>query len=390
MENCDFDERAGMLALNRIFGFEPIVGKRLLETLGSAKEAFGMKREDLRELIGPYPKYLDALIPQKLDEARKELEDLGKRGFRFLDLGMEEYPELLRECEDPPIGLYVRASAPLGEIFGRRPKIAVVGTRDISPYGRQWCSTLVRTMARCPVRPTIVSGLAIGTDIIAQRTALEEGLPTIGAMATGIDSVYPYRHTHDAAMIAAAPASALVTDYPPGTQPLAIHFLRRNRIIAGLSEATILIESKIRGGGMMTARLAFSYQRDVYALPGRIDDVRSQGCNYMLREKIAEPFTDIDELMERLGLGNGPARQRRDLESEIRQALGDMVPEERLPQILRIAGMIREKRGISLPELCAETGWDWQDVAYCTGMLENGDIIETDLLQKCWIKTRNL
>ena len=88
MENCDFDERAGMLALNRIFGFEPIVGKRLLETLGSAKEAFGMKREELRELIGPYPKYLDALIPQKLDEARKELEDLGKRGFRFLDLGI--------------------------------------------------------------------------------------------------------------------------------------------------------------------------------------------------------------------------------------------------------------------------------------------------------------
>ena len=389
MEKNDFEERAGLLALNKVFGFEPAAGRRLLEELGSASAAFGMKREELRAVIGPYPRLLDGLVPASLDSARKELEWLDSRHYRFIGISEPDYPQMLKECEDPPLGLYYRSQDGMGEIFGKRPAVAIVGTRDISGYGRQWCRSIVQAMASCPEKPVIVSGLALGTDSVAQRTALEEGLPTVGVMATGIDSVYPYRHIADADRMAITPGCAVLTDYPPGTQPLAIHFLRRNRIIAGLCSATILVESKIRGGGMMTARLAYSYERDVYALPGRIDDVRSGGCNYLLREKIAEPVTDVADLMERLGLGHSSVK-RRDIGEEIRSGLGKIVTGEKLERLVEMAGMIRKKGGISLPEICGMTGWSWSEVMSCAGLLENEGLIETDLLQKCWIKPKNL
>ena len=180
--------------------------------------------------------------------------------------------------------------------------VAVVGTRDISPYGREWCERIVHALARTSPKPLIVSGLAIGTDICAHKAALEASLPTIAVMATGTDTIYPYRHRQIAEKMSGTQGCALVTDYPPGTAPLPVNFLRRNRIIAGLSHATILVESKIKGGGMMTCRLAFSYDRDVYALPGRADDLRSQGCNHLIRARMAEPLTSEEDIIDSLGL----------------------------------------------------------------------------------------
>ena len=124
----------------------------------------------------------------------------------------------------------------------------------------------------------IVSGLALGVDITAHAAALEGGLPTVGVSPVGIDDVYPRRHVPFVERMCATPGCALVTDYPPGTFPAAFSFIRRNRIIAGLAGSTVLIESRIKGGGMITARLAAGYGRDVFAVPGRIDDIRSQGC----------------------------------------------------------------------------------------------------------------
>ena len=249
MEN--FEEKACLCALNRIFGFEPKIGLALISHLGSASEIFSLSVEELTALLGPYSRHKDKICRRAIDEAAKELIHLSGSGVSFCGITERPYPSLLKECEDPPIGLYIKSATPLSSLW-QEDRIAVVGTRDISQYGREWCTRIVSSFAASPVRPAIVSGLAMGVDIEAHKTALENGLPTIAVLPTGPDAIYPLRHRLQAERIASAPGSALITDYPPGTAPLAVHFLRRNRIIAGLSKATILIESKTRGGGMMT------------------------------------------------------------------------------------------------------------------------------------------
>ena len=299
MEN--FEEKACLCALNRIFGFEPKIGLALISHLGSASQVFRLDTETINSLIGPYSKYRDKITMAAVDQAAKELEQMDLKGICFCGITESTYPPMLKECEDPSIGLYIRSSTPLNELW-KDNSIGVVGTRDITPYGKEWCQKIVKSMAMTGQKPPIISGLALGVDITAHRTALENGLPTIAVMATGPDEVYPYRHRYDAERIVNSPGSALITDYPPGTAPLAVHFLRRNRIIAGLSRSILLIESKAKGGGLMTCRLAFSYNRDIYALPGRADDLRSEGCNELIRKKIAEPITSLNSLIDGLGM----------------------------------------------------------------------------------------
>jgi len=259
----DIEEKSCHCALNRIFGFKPKIGLALISHLGSAAEAFRLKDRDLDILLGPYTGMKGLLNPAAVEKAAEELSRLEDMDIRFVGWNEDDYPDLLHECEDAPIGLYIRSRTPMGELWKPRRRIAVIGTRDITPYGKEWCTRIVSGLAGAQEKPVIISGLALGTDICAHRTALENGLPTIAVMATGPEAVYPYRHSEFADRILSTPGCALVTDYPPGTAPLSIHFLRRNRIIAGLSEASILIESRIRGGGMTTSKLAFSYSREV-------------------------------------------------------------------------------------------------------------------------------
>jgi DNA processing protein len=261
----------------------------------------------------------------------------------------------------------------------------VVGTRDVSSYGKEWCERCVYGLAASEEKPLIVSGLALGTDICAHKAAVEAGLPTIAVMATGPESVYPYRHKGFAEELYQIPGCALVTDYPPGTAPLAIHFLRRNRIIAGLSDATVLIESKIKGGGMMTARLAFSYDRDVYALPGRVDDVRSQGCNSLIRSKIAEPLTSVQEFLESLGMkSTGTTDSVSDMEC-LSATYRNTESADRLEQMARLLKTIRQKRGITVEELAEICALGYAKTVELTSRLETDGFIRTDLLQRCSI-----
>ena len=176
------------------------------------------------------------------------------------------------DCPDCPIGLYIRSNSDIEEIFDDAPCISIVGTRDISPYGDEWCKRIVHSLAEAPIKPVIVSGLAYGVDICAHQAALDAGLRTIAVIPTGIDDLYPYYHRRIAERIASTPGCALISDFPLKTSPQAATFLRRNRIIAGLSAATILVESKQKGGGMITCSTAFSYGREAWVLPGRIGD----------------------------------------------------------------------------------------------------------------------
>ncbi|MBQ3614202.1 MAG: DNA-protecting protein DprA [Bacteroidales bacterium] len=378
-----FEENTCLCALNKIFGFDPKAAHSFLARTGSAEELFGMKQEHRDALLGPYSKYRGLVTEKSYEEAEREMDALSREGIRFSGFTGEDFPDMLKECPDAPLGLYIRSCTPPGELFNRRRNISVIGTRDLSYYGREWCGKIVSRFSESDARPAVVSGLALGTDICAHVAALDSGLPTIAVMATGPEKVYPYRHREFAERIACTPGCALITDYPPGTAPLAIHFLRRNRIIAGMSEATVLVESKIKGGGMMTSRLAFSYDRDVYALPGRADDIRSQGCNLLIKEKIAEPIISVESLAESLNLKSKTGRRTLSDAERIRMKFSGHADEEDIRMMTILMDAIRNERGICLDELGVLAGLEHSRLSLLAGMLEIEGFIHVDLLRRC-------
>ena len=430
-------ETACLCALNTIFGFEPKIAGALLESLGSAGAVFGLGEGEKETVFGPYNKYKERITGAEVRSAERMLEGLADDGVVFIGKTQKGYPPRLLECPDAPVGLFVRSCSPPEEIFSRgAPSIGVVGTREVTPYGRQWCTDIVATIAAATAgkrasdsqganpaakssrnkaapagRPVIVSGLAYGVDILAHSAALDSGLPTVAVMATGPDAVYPSRHRDWARRIAATPRCALVTDYPPGTSPVAVNFIRRNRIIAGLSDSVILVESALKGGGMITCRMAFSYDRTVFALPGRGDDSRSQGCNHLIREGVAEIIDSLDTLPRQLGLveggrcvssggypgggaggflggrgigGRGWRPQLPDPET-VRERYCALLPGEKLSLLTSLLLKIRDRSGISIDELCEEVSAPRRTVCELTSLLESDGLICIDLLQRCSI-----
>lgn len=379
----DAKERRALCGLNKVLGYMPAVGHALMKCFGSAAGVFQATQETLRDALGAQRDLAEQLNASLLDWADQELTGIQERGCRFIAFGDEEYPGLLAECPDPPLGLYFRSASAPTAVFDLRPCVAVVGTRDISPYGREWCRKLVGAMSEASVTPTIVSGLAFGADAVAHKTALECGLPTIGVMATGIEKIYPWQHIELAEQMARTPGCALLTDYPLSSSPVALNFVRRNRIIAGLSRATLVIESKSKGGSLITARYANEYNRDVFALPGRAGDVRSEGCNSLIRHRMADIITDPEDLVERLGLGKPARRRKAGLEMLLKQKYGPDSP------LVALGLLVKGRPGISLEEIAAETGWSWPEVMERAGRLETDGLLETDLLQRCTIPAKN-
>lgn len=390
-------ETVCLCALNSIFGYEPRVASALIENLGSASAVFAMSDADKDAVFGPYSKYRGKIVKKELDAAEAVLQRLRRDGTVFVGITSDEYPKRLKGCEDAPLGIFVRSDSPVERIFaGTEHYVAVVGTREITPYGEQWCRDIVRTLAGSGAAPCIVSGLAYGTDIIAHRTAVECGLPTIAVMATGTDTVYPSRHRDFAEHLAGLPGCALVTDYPPGTAPVALNFIRRNRIIAGLSDSVILVESAVKGGGMITGRLAFSYNRSVYALPGRGDDSRSQGCNHLIREGVAEIIDSLDGLNVQLGLcekGRGCGGMQgccRIVRGDLTERYSRTLPEDKIAAMTAVLLKVRERRGIDFDGLCDATGLPYRSVAEVVALLENDGMISVDLLRRCSIRDRQI
>lgn len=381
-------ERICAAALGKIFGFEPLCASRLITSLGSASAVFELSSEEADEVLGAFSRYRGAINRETLDKCREELERLDKRGFKYIARTEPDFPPLLLECEDCPTGLYYRSVSPPGEVFGKRASIAVVGTRDISPYGRDWTRKIVDACAQSPARPLIVSGLAFGVDITAHLAALDAGLSTIAVLPCGIDEIYPAAHRGTAERIAGSPGSAVVTDYPPGTSPVAFTFVRRNRIIAGLAGCTVLVESKANGGGLITCRLANSYGRDVFALPGRVDDIRSAGCNAIIRAGTAEAITGLSGLGEQLGLGRYSIKEKADFAGTVEAYYSSRADALEVEEIMGLARLIAGKRGVDLEELCYLSGHPYNEVVRLAMLLEADGFIALDLMQRCTINER--
>lgn len=387
MRYDSIDILAPWCALNRIFGFAPKTGYELIRHFGGAEEVFRAGAR-LSEVLRPDSPYYMAVNADAVRKSAEELSRIREYGSSFVCMADERYPELLKDCDDAPAGLYVRAESDPDEIFNRRPSIAIIGTRNLTSYGREWCIRIVSGLAGADVKPLIVSGLAIGTDITAHIAALDCGLPTVAVMATGTDAVYPFRHGWAADRIRSSKGCGLITDYPPGTAPQAVNFIRRNRIIVGMCGATILIESGKKGGGLMTCRLAFSYNRDVYALPGRIEDEFSAGCNSLIKAKMAEPVTDIPELVESLGLGLAGRRIPVDIRKFVYGRYRDTEGAAAAERLADTAFLISRNRDITIDGICSLTGCSCQEVSGMTGRLEIDGIIVTDLAGGCCINPK--
>ena len=372
----DEKEKLCLCALNRIFCYEPTLGLQLLDYFGTAAAVFEAPPGQVGELLHARPEYAEKIHRSAQAESAREFEAMKGMNGCFVGLSDPAYPKLLQECPDRPLGLYVRSETPVEDLFNSRESVAFVGTRDLSSYGREWCGNLVSALAESDRKPLIVSGLAFGIDYVAHATALTLGLPTVGVMATGIDRIYPSRHESLADRMVRTPGCALVSCYPLGAAPVASQFVSRNRIIAGMSHATVLVESKIRGGGLITARHAYSYDRDVYALPGRVDDVRSQGCNQLIRNKIAEPVISREDFLDKLGY-KAPRMRKRDV---LRKA-SDIFPEGTLE--LDVLKAVLAERGIDIRTLCDRTDRPYADVIAAALSLESEGFLSMDILQRC-------
>lgn len=390
------NERICSMALGKVFGFEPRVALSLVENLGSASAVFDLSLSQRDELLGPYSKHKGELTDRLLDEVAEEYERLSRMNAYYIAYREPDYPLALKEAQDPPVGLYVRCTTPPDGLFGgTAPVIAVVGTRDATPYGLRQCERLVYALAQLEPKPVIVSGLAFGVDICAHRTAMRYGLPTWGVMATGVDTIYPWRHRDDAIRMESAPGCALLSDYPLGTNAMAIHFIRRNRIIAALAKATLLVESKEKGGGLITARLAFDYGREVYAVPGRMEDVRSQGCNRLIAEKVAEAVCSPEQWLDSMGLavrrpGQGRGRLGEKGCSEAEEANhvisgSGSITRSDTELCARMLELIRSECGISLGQLALELHCSEVKMAALASVLEADGLIRVDLLRRCRI-----
>lgn len=205
-----------------------------------------------------------------------------------------DYPVRLRECPDAPILFYFKGNTNLDAIR----IISIVGTRNATEYGRELTESLIKDLAKVIPDLLVVSGLAYGIDICAHRNALYNRLPTVAVLAHGLDRIYPSCHRNTA--VEMLESGGLLTDFPSGTEPDRPNFLRRNRIVAGISDCTIVVESAEKGGSLVTADIAFSYGRDVYSFPGRVGDSHSKGCNNLIRQNKAGLITSADDLLSAL------------------------------------------------------------------------------------------
>lgn len=279
-----------LLALQQVDGVGDIVAKKLLSHCGNAENVFKDKAAKLSSIDGIGSNLIrnlkDKSVFRKAEQELQFIQDHKINCTYFLD---ENYPERLRHCIDGPILLFTSGNIN----FKNRKIISIVGTRQITAHGADFCKNLIADLA--PLDPIIVSGFAYGTDITAHAAALEHNLQTIGVVAHGLNQIYP--KTHKRYVAAIEKNGGFMTEFWSISNPEKENFVKRNRIVAGISEATIVIESADRGGSLITANMANDYNRDVFAVPGRITDKYSQGCNNLIKSQRANLMTSAADLL---------------------------------------------------------------------------------------------
>lgn len=337
------EEQIYALALTRIPGLGLMGAYNLVRTLGSASAIF-QHRKELKELV---PEVSNKLIkaldcPEAFHRAEEELKYAEKNQIQCITLNDTAYPSRLKECEDAPLALFYRGNAPLNAL----KVISMVGTRHATAYGEDLCQSFIRELKELRPDVLIVSGLAYGIDICAHRAALQHGFATIGVLAHGLDRIYPGAHRKTA--IDMMDHGGLLTEFMSGTNPDRQNFVKRNRIVAGMSDATIVVESAIKGGALITAELAESYHRDCFAFPGRTTDIYSAGCNELIRNNRASLLCSAEDFVNAMGWNISNNKTKEAIQRELFPELSE--EEKNIVQVLH-----RNPDGIQINTLVVET-----------------------------------
>jgi DNA processing protein len=330
------------LALTRMMGFNFQTALLLYRTLGGGKAVYD-HRQDLGDVMpDATPRLRESMKnwDDALKRAAAEMEFMQKGGIRALCLNDADYPQRLTECDDAPLVLYYKGAADLNQSH----VIDIVGTRHCTTYGQDLIHRFVNDLKRLMPDVLIVSGLAYGIDICAHRNALENGFETVGVLAHGLDQIYPPRHRDTA--IEMIRQGGLLTEYMSQTEALPNNFRQRNRIVAGMSDATILVESAYKGGGLITCRIAQEYGRDVYAFPGAVGMPASEGCNKIIRDNMAALITSAADFVESMGWKTVAMRP----EAVERQLFPDLSPDEQ-----RIVDLLQQTNDLQLNMISVRT-----------------------------------
>jgi DNA processing protein len=282
------------LALQRVPNLGDTSAKKLLQHIGSAEGIFKEKKNNLLKIDGIGSFRLKDLSEKiLLDEAEEEISFIERNKVGYSYFKDENYPERLKHCLDGPILFFHQGNIDLKH----KKLISVVGTRNVTSYGSSFCQRLIEDLA--PLNPVIISGFAFGIDIVAHKAAINNGLQTIACLAHGLNQVYPKEHKKYTKDVKAH--GGFITEFWSTDLFDRTNFLKRNRIIAGLSQATIVIESAEKGGSLVTADIANSYNRDVFAVPGKSTDPQSRGCNNLIKSQQAHLLTSAADLIYMLG-----------------------------------------------------------------------------------------
>ncbi len=325
------------IALSFTPNIGPVQAKILVEQFGTAENIFKAKTSHLQHIEGIGQIRASSIKNfDRFNEAEEEMRFIEKFNIRPLFISDEKYPKRLLNCYDSPELLYYKGTADLNT----SKIVAVVGTRDNTEYGKQVTEKLVKELSAHQV--LIVSGLAYGIDAIAHKAALKNGLPTVGVLAHGLDQIYPSHHNGLAKEM--LKDGGLLTEFRSRTKPDKHNFPTRNRIVAGMSDATIVVETGLRGGSMITAELANGYNKDVFAFPGKVTDNKSAGCNYLVKSNKAMLLTDAQDLLEVMGWEEKVKSKKE--ERRQKELFIELSKEERI-----VVDILKEKEAVHIDEI---------------------------------------
>ncbi|HUQ67033.1 MAG TPA: DNA-processing protein DprA [Flavitalea sp.] len=355
-----YSELTYELSLCQVPYIGPVHAKKLCDIFGSASAIFKANVQDLEKVenIGDI-KARSIKSFKDFSKAEKEINFIAKYGIKPLFLTSKEYPQRLLNCFDPPTILFYKGNADLNA----SRIIAIVGTRNNTVYGKTFTEKLVKALERFNV--IIVSGLAFGIDSIAHKCSLKYGIRTIGVMGHGLDIIYPPDNINLAKQMIRE--GGLLTEFRSNTKPDKHNFPSRNRVVAGISDATVVVESGQKGGSNITANLAWGYNRDVFAVPGRSTDIKSEGCNRLIRENKAMLLDDPEQLFEVMGWNDQKAKKT----TLQREMFPHFTEEEK-----KIIELLRKNEFATIDDINFNSGLSSSSVASATLHLEMQGVLK--------------
>lgn len=362
-------ERPYWVAWSQISSVGPVRLQRLWRHFGSLETAWRAAAADLMAVEG-----IGLATAMDIDQGRSAI-DPSDTYLSYVEANPDfwtpsdsDYPRLMLDSPDPPPVLHYRGKVDLNENHGKTLAVAIVGTRQPTEYGRRWTYRISQTLAHAGV--TVISGLASGVDAIAHQAALDAGGRTLAVMGTGVNLIYPRRNRTLAERI--LPQGLLLSEYPNGTPPDRARFPRRNRIIAGLSRAVLILEAPQKSGALITARVAKDYGRDIYALPGTLDNDRAFGCLALI-EQGATMILGESSLLERLGVT--PRRAKKEVQADPTPQAPPQAPPGLSPELAQVLSAIKTQP-ILLDHISQQTGLDPGPILAALAQLEMMDLVQ--------------